>query len=171
MSIRTVVLEDSKLKKLIEQKQELVLSGRKIAEEIDLIKEAQKATENKMRIEEDKVDVKDLVEQAEEHVKQLEELKRLLFKKIRENTPQELRDQYDQLEKQKDEKHLELNKLGHKVQKIKDKIIPIVQKLGKPHLEDEWEDFDTTKIDDDGKVVLSIFSRLEEWKTANRKIK
>lgn len=168
---KIVKLDDPKLKKLIESKKALILEGRGVAGQIDLITESLAATNAKLVEAESAVDVKDLVLEAEEHIKKLEELKLVIFDRIKVNTPQELRDQYDQLEKQKAEKEKELNKIGHQVQKVKDKIIPIVQKLGKPHLEDEFEDFETTDLDESGNPILTIFNHLEDWKKTFRSTK
>lgn len=172
---RIVKLDNQKLKGLIENKNELVLSGRKVDTEINLIKDAQKAVEKKLIEAEGKIDIADLTakslairDQMVEKLKEADEIQKQIYQKIKDNTPQELRDQYDQLEKQKSDKETELNKIGHKVQKVKDKIIPLVQKLGKPHLEEEWEDFNTTKLDKDGTPILEIYSRLEEWKATQR---
>jgi len=162
---RIVKLEHPKLKGWIEQKDELIQQGRKMSGEVDLISEAMESINKKLVAEEQKVDVKDLVVKGEELVKQLEGLQKQIYQRVRENTPQELRDQYELLEKQKAEKMTELNKLGHKVQKVKDKIVPLVQKLGKPHLETMYEDLNTTKLDEDGNVVLEIFDHLEEFKS------
>jgi chromosome segregation ATPase len=178
MSTRIVKLDDPKLKKLIVEKEGFVNEGRKVAGEIDLIKESQKSVEQKLVEEESKVDVsefdKALLDKRDEMLALLklsQRLERQRYDHILKNTPQELRDQYDQLEKQKEKKEQELNKLGHKVQKVKDRIIPIIHKLGKPHLEDEFEDFSTSKLDDTGTPVIEIYSRLEEWKAAQRSTK
>jgi seryl-tRNA synthetase len=175
---RIIKLDNPKLKKLITDKESLIKTGRGISAEIDLIKESMDSTEKKLIAEERKVDVKDLValsgpkkKQVEALLKEFEGLQKQIYERIKANTPQELRDQYETLKKQKDDKESDLNKLGHKVQKVKDKIIPLVQKLGKPHLEDEWEDFNTTKLDEDGTPILEIYSRLEEWKATQRQNK
>lgn len=172
---RIVRLDDAKLKDLILKKNDLVLEGRKVAEEIDLIKQAQDSVDKKLVAEEKKVDNKDLVEKGNAIVKKIEALAQELnavqkdiYERVKSYTNPQFREEYETLEKQKQDKEKELNKLGHKVQKVKDKIIPIVQKLGKPYLEDEWEDFNTTKLDKDGIPILEIYSKLEEWKNIQR---
>lgn len=172
---RIVKLDNPKLKDLILQKNDLVLSGRKIAEEIDLLGGSMKETENKLIAEESKVDVSELRAELKAKAKlitdimvEAQAIEKEIYKKIKANTPQELRDEYDALAKEKEEKERELNKIGHKVQKVKDKIIPLVHKIGKPYLEDEFEDFSTTKLDKNNEPYIEIYSKLEEWKALQR---
>lgn len=173
---KIVKLDDPKLKGLIVQKGDLILEGRKKSEEIDLIKESQEAVNKQLIEAESKVEIKDLHEKGNNIVKQMEKLaddlnviKQEVFDRVKAYTDQSMRDQYETLDKQRKKAENDLNKIGHKVQKVKDKILPLVQKLGSPHLEDEFEDYATTRLDDDGTPILEIFSHLENWKDSFRK--
>jgi septal ring factor EnvC (AmiA/AmiB activator) len=75
--------------------------------------------------------------------------------------------------KELEKKHLELNSkreklekernvIGLKVQKIKDRVIPKIQKIAQKHL-GEYEDLFSADVKD-GKVVIQKFSHLAEWK-------
>lgn len=74
------------------------------------------------------------------------------------------------LTKQIDKLDQERSVLGHKIQKLKDKIIPLAQELGKPFLHDEFEDFGTIDIEN-GSPIIEVFSHLETWKEGFRKNK
>lgn len=173
---RIVQLDSPKLKDLIVQKNDWVLAGRKVSGEIDLIVEAQKSTEKKLMVEEAKVDIKDLqtkgdnlLTQIDALMKDLQATKQEIFDRMKIYTSQSIRDEYETLEKQKKAKENELYKIGHKVQKVKDKILPLVQKIAQPYLEDEFEDFSTTRLDKKGNPVLEIFNHKEDWISNFRK--
>jgi hypothetical protein len=57
----------------------------------------------------------------------------------------------------------ERNKIALKVQKIKDKIIPLIRKEVKPLLKDPFDDIETAQIKED-KVVVDTFNHIEEFK-------
>jgi ABC-type Zn uptake system ZnuABC Zn-binding protein ZnuA len=53
------------------------------------------------------------------------------------------------------------NKIALKVQKIKDRVTPLVKKEVAPHL-GEYDDTETVQIVR-GKIIVQTFSHLEEW--------
>jgi len=106
----------------------------------------------------------------EKCIKDIDEVKKDIYAKIKAGTPQEMRDKYDTMNKQKEEKEIERNKIALSAQKYNDKIIPLSRELMKPFLEDEFEDYDTIQVKD-GEVVCSIFSHLEDFKINFNKIK
>jgi hypothetical protein len=50
-----------------------------------------------------------------------------------------------------------------KAQKYTDKIIPLARKAMSEFLEDQYDDYDSLKLED-GKIVCTIFNHLDEWK-------
>jgi hypothetical protein len=76
-----------------------------------------------------------------------------------------MKDEHMQLFKDKEKLERDRNKIALKVQKIKDKVIPIIQKEVKPLLLQEYDDIETAKVKD-GVVVINTFNHLEDWKAA-----
>ncbi len=82
--------------------------------------------------------------------------------------PQDMKEGHMALLKQKEEMERGRNKIALKVQKIKDKVVPLVQKHVKPLLETKFDDIETAKVRD-GKVEITTFNYLEDFKkTFNR---
>lgn len=85
-------------------------------------------------------------------LKKLLEEKDVLIKEAR-----ELTSQIEKLEKER-------AKLGMKVQKVKDKVIPMVDKMkGKEIVLGEYDDIETISLEK-GEIVVNIFNHLEEFK-------
>jgi recombinational DNA repair ATPase RecF len=59
----------------------------------------------------------------------------------------------------------ERNKAGMKVQKLKDKVMPIMEDEIEPELNlGEFEDIESVEINDDGEVVINIVDQVERFK-------
>jgi len=99
----------------------------------------------------------------EKCIKDINEIKKAIYAKIKKETPQELRDKYDEINKRKEEMETERNKIALSAQKYNDKIIPLSRDLIKPFLEDAYEDNDTIKVEN-GEIVATIFSHLDDFK-------
>jgi hypothetical protein len=68
-----------------------------------------------------------------------------------------------------EEKQEELKKLGMKVQKVKDKLIPAVEKDIEPDIDlDEFEEIYSIDLNEDGEVVVNVNDRVEEFKQSYR---
>lgn len=167
---RLIELEDTKLKKLLVEKSQLVEAGRAISEEIEGIEIEMDGIDKKIQELEKQVDISDIMaqekvitERFEAIVKEMELLKNRIYERMNEQVPKENKLKYDELRKTKGELEEKRNRIALKVQKKNDKIIPISQKLMKPLLQDEYEDFDTIRIEN-GKVVGTIFSHLDDFK-------
>jgi seryl-tRNA synthetase len=106
---------------------------------------------------------KSISKRMEKCIKDIDAIKQAIYAKIKAETPQELRDKYDALNKDKEEKETERNKIALSAQKYNDKIIPLSRELMKPLLQDEYEDFDTIWIQD-GQMVCTVFSHLDDFK-------
>lgn len=175
---RTVILEDKKLRTLLEEKDELVITGREASIEIEEKEQEMKSVEDEIKKAEDTADMTDLIENAkvitEEFnavVQKMEIAKQAMFDRARSAVPPELYTKYEDIKKLKEDLETERNKIGLKIQQKKDKIIPLVQKLMKPYLENEFEDYDGIRIED-GQMIGTIFNHLHDFtnrfKTRNK---
>jgi len=167
---KEIILDNDKLKELINKKGELVEKGRAKSREIEKLEEVMAKTEKELMKAEKKVDLKEFVKdnkaitkRMEACIKDMDKQKKKIYDKIKKETPQELRDKYDEAEKSKEKLENERNKIALKAQKFNDKIIPLGRELMKTHLQDEFEDYDTMMIKD-GEIKATIFSHLEDFK-------
>lgn len=177
--MKNITLNNKKLHDLIEQKDALVWEGRKISGEIEVIEAKCKRFEDKEKKITSKVEPdKELYAKGEELTKQMAKIEEELNKigkaihdaKLN-AIPKEMKDEHMALLKEKEQKERERNKIALKVQKVKDKLIPIVQKEVKPLLQAEnlsmvdfgkYDDIQTAKVKD-GEVVIETYNRLEDW--------
>lgn len=173
--MRTITIENYKLKKLLAQKTELVIQGREISEEIEALEAGLKGIDEEIKIIEKTVDLSDLDSRAKEItdkmnavMAEMKEVEKEIYARCSAKVPQELRDKYEEKKKTKEAWETERNKKGLKIQKVKDLIIPLTQKEAKPLLMDEFEDFSDVRLEN-GEVVIDIFSHLETWKEARKK--
>lgn len=173
--MRTIQIENPKLKKLLAQKTEAVIQGREISQEIEDIEADMKKIDEDMQSIEKTVDLSDLDTKAGEItakmnavMAEMQEVEKEIYARCKAKVPQELRDKYEEKKKVKEAWETERNKKGLKIQKIKDLIIPLTQKVAKDLLQDEFEDFSDVRLEN-GEIVIDIFSHLEDWKEARRK--
>jgi len=167
---KIVKLTNDELKQLIEEKSKLVIDGRAKSEEIEKLEKEMTEIEKQLIEEEKKVDLKEfkkrekaITKRMDKCVKDINDIKKEIYAKVKAGTPQEIRDKYDAVKKQKEEKETERNIIALNAQKYNDKIIPLGRELMKPLLQDEFEDYDTIMIEN-GEVVCSIFSHLNDFK-------
>lgn len=172
---RTVQLNDEKLKSLLVKKGELVAIGRDKSTQIEAVEQQMEETDKALQAEEAKVDISDLNEKqkaigakVDEAIKEMNEVKKEIFDRMMAQTNPELRKKYDELKKKKDDLETERNKIALKAQKYNDKIIPVGRELMKPHLKDQYEDYDTLYLDN-GEIYATIFSHLNDFKTNYKK--
>ena len=166
-----IELENKKIYDFIVQKDLLVDEGRKISREMEAMDVKIKRFEEKEKRITSKVKLPpDLEKRGDAIVKEIEALDRemsKLLKKINdaklEAIPKDMKEQHVQLLKEREIKERDRNKIALKVQKLKDKVVPVIQKDVKPLL-GEYEDIETAKVKD-GKIVITTFSHLEEWKS------
>lgn len=168
--MRTLIIKNEKLKTLLGKKTEAVIKGRELTEDIEVIEAKMADIDKEVQAIENKVEIGDLNEKAQaittefnSLVAKMEEVKKEIYARIKTYVPVELTNNYEAQKKIKDELEIERNKLGLKINKYKDLIIPLTQKSAKPLLEDEYEDFSDVRLED-GEVVIDIFSHLEDWK-------
>lgn len=167
---REITLENEELKTLIEEKSKLVNDGRAKSADIEKLEEEMAKIEKLIIEEEKNVDLSEfkkkeeaVSKRMEKCIKDMDDLKKAIYDKVRAETSQELLDRYDTLNKQKEEVEIERNKIALSAQKFNDKIIPLSRELMKPFLQDEFEDYDTIVIEN-GEIKAAIFSHLNDFK-------
>jgi len=172
---KIIKLEDKKLKKLLTEKAELIIKGRKKSEEIEELEKQMAVTDKKIQEYEKSVDISDLRTRGDEIavkmqglIDEMKAIEQDIYARMKKDAPQALYDEYDGFKKAKEEAENERNKIALKAQKYNDKIIPLGRKLMKPYLKDEFDDYESLKIVG-GKVIATIFNHLDEFKTNFRK--
>lgn len=175
--MKTIELNNDKLKDLLEKKGVLITQGRSISDEIESLEAQMKAVDEELVEAEKLIDITDLNVDAEHLTKEFNMLKEQmdeLNKKVRERlasqVPKELIDKYDTMKKKKDDLETERNKVAIKAQKYNDKLIPLTRKLLEPFLEDEFDDFGSVSVED-GIIKGVVFNHVEDFKDAYRKKK
>lgn len=166
---RVVKIEDPKLKKLMEEKGDMVLEGREVSQEIEEIEIQMKKVDEEIQAEEAKVDISDLKPRADaatlkvnEAMSEMKAVKDEIYARMKSQVPKSLHEKYESLIKLKEEKESARNKIALKIQKWKDKIIPLAQKLMKPFLQDEFDDYNDLVLEN-GEVVGTIFNHQDEF--------
>lgn len=174
---RKIVLDDAKLKKLLTEKSDMIMDGRKVSEDIDAIEAEMNDIDKEVQAVEGGLVAEDLKERANAItvefnavMAKMDELKKEHRERLGTIVPQELKDKYDAKKKEKDELELKRNKIALKAQKWNDKIIPLGRKLMKSFIEDEYEDYDTIRVEN-GEVVATLFSHLDDFKKNFNKMK
>lgn len=166
-----ITLENRKLHDYIVQKDELVDVGRGISRQIEAIEVKVKRFEQKEKTITAKITPpKELTDRGDEIVREVTKLQTELTKiadAINQSKldaiPEDMKNEHLALLKEREKLERERNKIALKVQKIKDRLIPIVQKEVKPLLK-EYDDIETARVKD-GKVVISTFNHLEDFKS------
>jgi hypothetical protein len=167
--MRTITIVNKKLREYLNEKDILVKKGRKISERIEEVeKEILKTDDEERKITESIVPV-ELISKGEKLKSEInaqiiliesigEEIMQLKLAGI----PKVLKDKHYALRQEKETLERDRNKLALKVQKIKDRAIPIIQKEVKPQLE-KYDDIETATVKGE-KIIVNCFNHLEEWK-------
>lgn len=158
-----------KLKDLLTLKEQLVIKGRAVSQDLEEIEKEIETLNNDEKEITSKVEPKELIEKGEKINAQIQELIKELeavSKEIQEikikAIPQEMYDRHYELRDLREKTERERNKIALKVQKIKDKAVPIIQKMVKPYLK-EFEDIEKADIVGD-EIVVTLFNRIDEYK-------
>jgi hypothetical protein len=170
-----ITLENKKLHDYIVLKDNLVSDGRKIQGNLNRIEDKIKKYEEKEKaITAKTVPPQELIERGDALVKKVTELDAELAKIVKEINdfklaaiPSDIKEEHQALLKEREALERDRNKVALKVQKIKDKVVPLIQKEVKPLLKDPYDDIETAKTKD-GKVIISTYNRLEDWKKTFR---
>ena len=167
---RIIKIDNPKLKKLIIDKADLVTAVRSKSEEVEKLENQMHEVDLKIQAYEKTVDISDLKDRGDKIAKRMDtclmELKAVeadIYARMKKDAPQELYTEYESLKKQKEDMETERNKIALKVQKHKDKIIPMAQKIMKPLLENEFEDYAGIDVIE-GELEATIFNHLDDFK-------
>jgi predicted nucleic acid-binding Zn-ribbon protein len=168
-----ISIDNKKMHDLIVEKDALVTEGRKISGALDEIEKKILKLQDEERKITAKVKVDDLEKQGnklnDECQAKFDELQKIV-KEIEQiklaAIPKEMKDEHTDLMKKREELERDRNKIFLKVQKIKDKVVPMIQKHVKPLLK-EFDDIETAKTKD-GLVVINTFNHLEDFKSKFR---
>ena len=152
------------------------MEGRGISTELEALEEEIKGLEEQEKEITSKVEPTDLInegnklkDEVEAKIAELEKIGEAIEKAKMDAIPPEIITLHRAKLKEREDKEKSRNKVALKVQKIKDRLIPAVQKELIPKL-DMYEDIETVEIVD-GKAVAPIFDHLETWKANFKKKK
>ena len=167
-----MIIKNKRIHDLIVLKDELVTGGRKITGEMELLEKKVRVCEEKEKkitgkCEPDatlKAEGDALAILFQETLDRLEVIGKEIEKKKLEAIPKELLDEHKGYLKEIEQLERDRNKIALKVQKIKDKIIPFIQKEVKPLLE-EYDDIETAKSKGDDEILITTFNHLRDWKS------
>lgn len=162
-------ITNRKIITLIKDKDELVKSGRAVSNKIEKIEAKIAKCEARERVLTEKVQPKELGEEAEKlkaeinkMIKKFEKIASEITKIKLDSIPADLEKEHKDLMTEREKLERDRNKIALKVQKVKDKVVPLIQKEIKPHLK-EFEDMETADLK--GEILdIKIFSHLEEFK-------
>jgi hypothetical protein len=161
---RPVAIDSPKLKKLLEEKLEMVMNGREISQEVEEIDKEMDLIDKEIQKQELKADIKDLKKMATDIttrfnaiMKEMEDLKATMYKRAKEKVDPSLVQNYESKKKLKEEKETARRKIALKVQKWNDKIIPLSQALMRPELKDEYDDYYGLVLENN-EVIGTIFN-------------
>jgi septation ring formation regulator EzrA len=171
-----ITVDNKKVYDLITAKDALVQEGRKISVEIEKLEmKCKRFEEKEKRITGKVVPPVALTDEGNKIAKELEKMAARLDEIVKQiNTfklagvPQQMKDDHMKTLKDKEALERERNKVALKIQKIKDKVVPIIQKEVKPLLTDPYDDIETAKLKD-GMVVIETFNHVEDFKKKFRK--
>lgn len=166
-----ITIKNKKLLSLLLEKDKLVKEGRAISVAMEGVEKEIAKCEEKERKITAKVQPKELGEEADalkvkidDLIKEFEVKANAITKMKLDAIPKDLEKKHRDLMELREKKERERNKIALKIQKIKDRAIPIIHKAVLPKLK-EFEDIGTADVN--GEVVeVQTFSHLEEWKKA-----
>ena len=166
---RQIKLEDTKLLKLLKEKDEVRKEGISLSEEIDVIEEEMRVIDTEVKGVEATLQADDLKKEAEgiteefnAVLKKMEDVKKRATDRLHLIVPQELKDKYQAKKNEKEDLEHKRKRAGLKIQKINDKAIPLGRRLMKPFIENEYEDYDSIRLEN-GEIVATLFSHLDDF--------
>jgi predicted nucleic acid-binding Zn-ribbon protein len=167
--MKEIIIEDTKVVKLLQQKDEEVTKGRAISLEIEEMdktlaeyEEEEKKITALVQPEELGEKAEKLKEQINALIKEFEEVAGQIRDIKLDHIPKELEKKHKDLMAEKEKKETERNKVALKVQKIKDRVVPMIKKRVIDQL-DTYEDINSAELKD-GVCVVGVYDRLEDWK-------
>ena len=172
---KKITLKNDKLKKLIQEKGGLIGTGRTLSEDIEKLEADMVLVDQEIMVAEKAVDLSEFQEKqleitnaVEGYIEQMKTVQKEMFSKLKDSVDSGLYKKYDILKEQKEKLEESRNKVALKAQKYNDKIIPLGRKLMEEYLENEYDDYDSIKIED-GEIVCTIFNHLDDFKKKFKK--
>lgn len=171
-----IELNNPRIVKLIKDKDAFVTEGRNITRDMEKLDVKIRTYEAREKILTARVKApQDLVDKGEKlteivnsSMKELEALGKQIEEIKLAAIPADMKNEHLQLLKNKEKLERDRNKVALKIQKIKDKVVPIIQKEMKPLMETEFDDIETATVKGD-KLVIKTFNHLEDFKSKFRK--
>lgn len=169
-----IILKNKKIIEYLLQKEELVKNGRKISKDIEKIQKEIERLDKEERKITDKVLPKDLIDEGEKlkaeinaKIEVLGEISKKIGDAKLSAIPETMVKKHYKLRDDKEQLERERNKIALKIQKVKDRLIPLVKKEVAPQLQ-EFEDIEKVEIKK-GEAVVSVFNHVEEFKKTFKK--
>lgn len=167
--MKPIEIENKKLVELITLKDDLVTEGRELTTEIEksekkiemFEKKEKKITAAIAPDPELKKEGDALAQQVEVIMTRLQEIGNKINSKKLTAIPKDLELEHKAELKNKEQLEKDRNKIALKIQKIKNKVVPIIQKECKPFLS-EFDDIETAQVKK-GIVVVTTFNHLADW--------
>lgn len=170
-----IKITNKRIADYLRQKDVLVNEGRAISKELVDIEHKIATLDRKERKITEKVQPQELLEQGEKlkgeintMVEELQKIGKAIEDAKIAAIPEDMVKNHYALRDLKEKKERERNKIALKIQKIKDKVSPIIRKEVKPLLKEEYDDIESADVDGD-EIVIKTFNHLEEWKAFWRK--
>ncbi len=167
--MKPIEIDNQKLVELITSKDDEVTKGRALTVEIEKVekkiemyeKREKKITAAVAPDPELKKEGDALAQQVEAIMTRLQEIGNAINKAKLDAIPKDLELEHKAALKEKETLERDRNKCALRIQKIKDKVIPIIQKECKPLLK-EFDDIETAQVKN-GKVFVTTFNHLADW--------
>ena len=166
-----IKIKNVKVATLLEDKEKLIEQGRGISYNIEKVEKKITKLEEKEKEITSKIEPKELIEQGnainqqiDNLTKDLQSIADKIYEAKYSAIPKEMRLEHQGLIKLKGDFEIDRNKVALKVQKIKDRVIPLIRKECVSQL-GEFEDIETAVLKN-GVVTVKTFNHLEDWKKA-----
>lgn len=161
-------LFNKQLRGYLEKKNELVKDGRKLSAKIEILNIKLEKNKEKQRKYTAEIEPKELIEkgnalskQIENALTNLEEIQKEVHAMKIKNIPESVGNEYESIKKDIEELEIERNKKALGIQKLKDRIVPLTQKLVGNALS-EFEDLETVELKGE-KIIVTVFSHLDDF--------
>lgn len=166
-----ILIKNKIVAQLLEKKDSEISKGRLLSKDIE---KNNKRIEELKKIERDiteKVECKELIEEATALAGEIDkkyEILNELYEKVRAEKikaiPDDVRKEHESLIETNKKIEKQRQRHGEAVQKIKEKVVPTIQKKVAPDLPSEFHDIGTAKLNKEGDVEVEIFSHIDEFK-------
>lgn len=166
---KLIVLDDPKLKTLLEEKGAIVEEGRRMSDVIVTLETDMEALDVEIQALEKAIDLGDLEKQAEKItaefnaiVKRMDAVKLKIFERLQAKMPKEKPELYAQKKKEKETIEQERIKNGMRIQSYNDKIRPFTDVYKVKYCKEKGDTFNTLELKD-GKVILTITNDFDDF--------